>query len=213
MEPFTYAGLTFKPVVRTSTALIAYAPLPDGCCTKVIACRPVPKGTFFLGKDTPNAPVSRVGPNPAIDTIAFTAAETAVLPTGFHPTLLGEEAAEWSFIDDENKAVHVPPFNPVTVPGTSAKEYYAVALTANGVVARREKNTWDTRIRVTGKPGKHLPIGLDPALLVVNEEGRPWETHVTHSHLAHNGKGVTELRALVARGIMILLNAEIKGWT
>ena len=105
-------------------------------------------------------------------------------------------------------------FDPSTVVGTSKGTMYTVvAATTHGVVARREAHLKNTRIRVAGKPGQSLPDKhINPKYIVINENGAGWETYSQNSHLAHNGHGPEQLRALVANGLRLLLDAESKGW-
>jgi hypothetical protein len=199
MTPFEYKGTTFTPVVLLPSAFVAYAPCPEKCCTKVL----------LMHAD--GVVKTKVAPNPATDLMGYFAAQAGVTDMGMHPHIA---MAGWSFTDAKDKSIHVPPFNPAVIPGTSV-EYSTIALTTHGVVARRKKKASHTRIRVCARPGFKLPSGIDPDVLRVNEDGAAWETSSPGSHYAHNGDGAVQLRSLVAHGVRILLTAENtgKGWS
>lgn len=192
---FQKDGRHYTCVVQLPAAIIAKAPHPDGCCTSVLCMRP--DGVAC------QHPIAGDGTR----LIAEWAGKFGIAEDGTHPQI---HPTHWSFQVDDGAYVHVEPMNPTTIPGTSVL-YTAVALTLHGVIGRREMHKPNTRIRVCAQTGFTVPL-IQADLVCVNEEGAKWGTSDAGSHYAHNGNGVHQLRALVARGVTMLLDAEQKEW-
>lgn len=198
LKRLIYKGTEYVPVVIMREALIAIAPLPDGCCTRVL---------FAQQGGEPNVVTEA---NPAINQIARFAGDHGVESNGLSkvpPT----KSPDWELAVDEPYLV--PGLSHQYIPGTTAgTQYFMLAETTHGAVARRgpEMKHTTARIRVAPKPGTHKALAINKGYSVT-DSGLPWQT-IDPEHLAHSGKNASQMRALVARGTKVLIEHENGIW-